>query len=78
MPTATSPVEFSFNDIMQLQIEGVAMGSFLDPSLINISVGYYEALLFKKVNKPFMYYRYFDDTFTAFNDKDECSEFSPI
>ena len=48
MQTATSSVEFSFNNIMHRQIDGVAMGS----SLANIFVGYYEALLFKRINKP--------------------------
>ena len=75
MQTATSSVEFSFSNIMHRQIDGVAMGSPLGPSLANIFVGYYEALLFKRVNKPFMYYRYVDDTFAVFNDEDECNEF---
>ena len=75
MQTATSSVEFSFNNILHRQIDGVAMGSPLGPSLANIFVGYYEALLFKRVNKPLMYYRYVDDTFTVFIDEDECNEF---
>ena len=75
MQTATSSVEFSFNNIMHRQIDGVAMGSPLGPSLANIFVGYYKALLFKRVNKPLMYYRYVDDTFAVFNDEDECNEF---
>ena len=41
----------------------------------NIFIGYYEALLFKRVNEPLMYYRYIDDTFAAFNDEDKCNEF---
>ena len=69
MQTATSSVEFSFNNIKHRQIDGVAMGS----PLANIFVGYYEALLFKRVDKPLMYYRYVDDAFAAFND--ECNEF---
>ena len=60
---------------MHPQIDGVAMGSPLGPFLANIFVGYYEALLFKRVNKPLMYYRYIDDTFAVFNDEDECDEF---
>ena len=75
MQTAISSVEFSFNNIMHRQIDGVAMGSPLDPSLANIFFGYYEALLFKRVNKPLMHYQFVDDTFIAFNDKDECNEF---
>ena len=75
MQTTTSSVEFSFNNIMHRQIDGVAVGSPLGPSLANIFVGYYGALLFKRVNKPPMYYRYVDDTFAVFNDEDECNEF---
>ena len=56
MQTATFSVEFSFNNIMHRQIDGVAMGSPLCSSLANIFVEYYEALLFKRVNKPLMYY----------------------
>ena len=73
--TATSSVEFSFNNIMHRQIAGVAMGSLLGPSHANIFVGYYEALLFKRLNKPLMCYRYVNDTFAVFNDEDECNEF---
>ena len=75
MQTATSFVEFSFNDVVHQQTDGVAMASPLGPSLANIFVGYYEALLFKRINKPFMCYRYVDDTFAAFNHEDECNEF---
>ena len=75
MQTATSSVEFSFNNIMHRQIDGVAMGSPLGPSLANIFVGYYEALLFKRVSKPLMYFLYVDDTFAVFNDEDEYNEF---
>ena len=75
MQTATPSVEFSFNNIMHRQIDGVAMGSPLGPFLANVFVEYYEALLFKRVNKPLMYYRYVNDTFAVFNDEDECNEF---
>ena len=78
MQTATSSVEFSFNNIMHRQIDGVAMDSPLGPSLANIFVGYYEALLFKRVNKPLMYYRYVDDTFADFTTKTNAMSFSPI
>ena len=74
MQTATSSAEFSFNNIMHRQIDGVAMGSPLGPSLANIFVGYHELLLFKRVNKPLMYYRYVDDTFAVFNDEDKYNE----
>ena len=71
MQTATFSIEFSFNNIMHRQIDGVAMSS----PLANIFVGYYKALLFKRVNKPLMYYRYVDDTFAVFNKEDKCNKF---
>ena len=73
--SATSFIEFSFNNKMHRQIDDVAMGLPLGPSLANIFVEYSEALLFKRVNKPLLYYRYVDDTFAVFNDEDECNEF---
>ena len=44
MLMVTTGVEFSFNDIMYKQIDGVAMGSPLGPVLANIFVGYHESL----------------------------------
>ena len=61
---ATSSVEFSFNNIMYRQIDGMVMGSSLGPTLANNVVGFYEANLFNKIDYPPMYYRYVDDTFT--------------
>ena len=49
MKTATTSVEFSFNNIMYRQIDGVAMGSPLGPTLANIFVGYYESKLSNKI-----------------------------
>ena len=40
MNKATKSVEFSFNNVMYKQTDGVAMGSPLDPALANIFVGY--------------------------------------
>ena len=59
----TSSVEFSFNDFMYRQTDGVAMGSSLGPTLANIFLGFYEANLFTKIDCPLMYYHYVNDTF---------------
>ena len=75
MEMATSSVEFSFNDIMHRQINGVAMESSLGPALANISVGYYESKLFQTATKPEMYNHYMENTFIAFSNKDECDIF---
>ena len=75
MEMTTSLVELSFNDIMYYQIDGVAMGSPLEPALANIFVGYYETKLFQTISKPAMYYRYMDDTFAVFNDENQCEIF---
>ena len=42
MKSATSSVEFSFNNTIYKQTDGVAMGSPLGPSLADIFVEYYE------------------------------------
>ena len=69
MKTATTSVEFSFNNIMYRQIDGVAVGSPLGPALENIFVGYYESKLFNKISKPTVYCRYLDETFPFFTKK---------
>ena len=63
MKSATSSVEFSFNNTMYKQIDGVAMGSPLGPALANIFVGDYEEKLFSQTQKPPIYFRYVDDMF---------------
>ena len=78
MKIATSSVEFSFNNIMYKQIDGVAMGSPLGPALANIFVGYYESKLFNKISKPTVYYRYVDDTFSLFHKETEFQNYIPI
>ena len=75
MQLATSSVEFSFNNIMHRQIDGVAIGSPLSPALANIFAGYQEAKLFNIAKRPLVYFRYVDDTFVVFNNEEECNTF---
>ena len=75
MQLATSSVEFSFNNNMHRQIDGVAMGSPLDPALANIFVGYQEAKLFNIAKRPLVYFQYVDDTFAVFNNEEDCNIF---
>ena len=59
MELATSGVEFSFDNIMYRQTDGVSMGSPLGPALANIFVGYQE----RKINDdewPEIYSRFVD------------------
>ena len=46
--SATKSIEFSFDNIMYLQIDGFAMGSPLDSSLANVFVGSYKQLHFEE------------------------------
>jgi len=51
------------------------MGSPLGPALANIFVGHQEQKLFNVVNRPLAYFWYVDDTFTVFNNEDDCKAF---
>ena len=75
MKSATSSVEFSLNNTMYKQTNGVAMGSLLGPALANIFVGYYEEKLFYQTQKPPTYFRYVDDTFAIVNHEAETDKF---
>ena len=74
--SATSTVEFSFDNTIYRQIDGVAMGSPLGPALANIFVGCCEEkLLFSEISKPAVSFRYVDDTFVIFQNEKGSEEF---
>ena len=75
MKSATFSVEFSFNNTMYKQTDGVAMGSPLGLALPNIFVRYYEEKLFSQTQKPPTYFRYVDNTFAIFDHEAEADEF---
>ena len=75
MLIATRGVEFSFNNQMYKQLDGVAIGSPLGPALDNIFVGFHEGRLFDNTAKPVVYFRYVDDTYGIFGSELECDYF---
>ena len=75
MLIATPGVEFSFNNQMYKQLDGMAMSSPLGPALANIFVGCHDSKLFNNTVKPGVYFRYVDDTFLIFGSELECDRF---
>ena len=71
---ATSSVEFSFNEEMYQQKDGVSMGSPLGPTLAGIFMGHLEEKYFEEHHQPLMYHRYVDDCFILFKTKEECQK----
>ena len=72
MQLATSSTEFSIGNEMYRQVDGVAMGSPLGPTLANIFMDFLEDRYFQNNEKPLIYYRYVDDCFILINNKDAC------
>ena len=67
--------EFSFNNEMYKQLDGVAIGLPLGPILANIFVSYLEYKFFLRSKAPLVYHRYVDDTFVIFENKIESAGF---
>ena len=74
MQFATSGVQFSFDNNMYRQTDGVAMGSPFGPALANIFVGFYERQIGRR-SWPDMYARFVDDVFSHFPNKSFCDRF---
>ena len=75
---ATKDVEFSFDGVMYRQIDGIAMGSPLGPTLANIFVGHCESILAEKAQWPLLYDRFVDDTFSIFESEENAEKFFEV
>ena len=73
----TSGVEFSFDDVMYRQTDGVAMGSPLGPVLADIFVGWCESRI-PDGAWPQMYCRFVDDSFAHVDHRQDCERFLEI
>ena len=68
--------EFLYNQKMYRQVDGVAMGSPLAPTLANLFMAHLEQTWVASRSAPFVYYRYVDDIFCVFDlDVSNHSEF---
>ena len=69
---------FLFNDVYYKQVDGVAMGSPLGPTLANLFLVYYEHKWLEKCPlqfRPKYYRRYVDDIFLMFESRDHVKKF---
>ena len=69
---------FLFNDVYYKQIDGVAMGSPLEPTLANFFLVYHEDKWLQNCPlqfRPRYYRRYVDDIFLIFNSKNNVKKF---
>ncbi|XP_057293867.1 uncharacterized protein LOC130622418 [Hydractinia symbiolongicarpus] len=75
---ATTESIFVFNGVYYKQIDGVAMGSPLGPTLVNIFMCHYENIWLKNCPsefKPIYYRRYVDDIFVLFESREHVQNF---
>ena len=75
---ATKDILFLFKDKLYKQVDGVAMGSPLGPTLANIFMSHFERLWLRDCPaefRPLHYSRYVDDTFVLFRSRDHISKF---
>lgn len=74
---ATLDTFFLCNNAIYEQVDGVAMGSPLGPTLANIFLNHIESSLFNNpsIQQPLLYRRYVDDTFLLFSDSHTASIF---
>ena len=75
---ATKRSFFIFNGKFYNQIDGIAMGSPLGPTLANVFLCHWEQIWLKKCPQQFaprFYKRFMDDTFTLFNSEDDVKKF---
>ena len=61
MKEATSDVQFSFNNEIYSQVDGIAMGSSLGSTLAYIFMGYLKTKLVDELSSQALYIRYIDD-----------------
>ena len=71
---------FTFNDKLYKQIDGMAMGSPLDPTIANFFLGNPENSVFEhsSPSHPKIYFRYVDDVFAVLDDNPAVDSFLNI
>ena len=75
MLIATRGAEFNFNNQMYKQLDGVAMGSPLGPTLAKIFLGFHDCRRFDNTVKPGVYARFVDNTLAIFGSELGCDHF---
>ena len=78
LETATSESSFIFDFLLYKQIDGVAMGSPLGPTLANAFLCHYEKEWLDNCPscvKPIVYRRHVDDIFVLFSSKEDLQSF---